>query len=270
MGWEQYRREKKLPLGGIWGMDYGPPPFGGNQLTSQGSGKAKRAIGSKRVFKDKIGKLRHHSPPGEKRLSSVSLPIFSQARLHHAVKYHRKHFHWHWQHSKRRCASESEILLACLVLLLSKLKNRQGLARQLNGPRLRLYNDNKYSYETVSVYADRELWLALQARALEFEVSLSYLADLALRLYLRQVMERLAQRDASWRDLLRLSRVPASVRHPSLAMAVGVDYLRNLLGAYSYQKRAISASYGHPAWGKPGVFSLWLTYAFGGKSPPAA
>ncbi len=42
--------------------------------------------------------------------------------------------------------------------------------------------------------------------------------------------------------------------------------MRKLPGVGSYQKRAILASYDHPAWGKLGVFSLRLTYTLGGQA----
>lgn len=208
------------------------------------------------------------SKRAQKLHSSVSLPSFTAARLRHAVGWHKKNFNYHWLHSCRRRASESEILLACLVLLVGKLKRREGALRQLVGPRFRMYNEDRYSYEKVTVYVERSLWLALQARALELEVSLSYLVDLAIRLYLNFVLRKLAEWRAPLRQLVRrMDYVPQGSGWAKLPTRVGVDYLRNLLKVVSYQKKTLWAKYSHPPWGRPGQFSLQLDYFFGQKTP---
>ena len=211
---------------------------------------------------DKIRRLRNHNTDGTKRLSSVSLPVFTRARLRHAVKYHHETFCRHRQYCIQRRASESDILLACLVLLVSKLKCREGLQRRFQGPRYRLYNDKRYSYDTVTVYAERRLWLALQSRALELEVSLSFLADLAIRLYLHRVLSRLVQRNLTAQDVMRAARISGAGLHDTVT-AVGVDYLRKLLCGYSYQKKPGIRRYGHPPHGRLALFSLRLDYSFG-------
>lgn len=252
MAWQQYQTTTRQDL-----------PLPVNQKTSDTARRKNRS-----AIKEKIRELRHHSKEGKKRLSSVSLPVFTRSMLRHGVKRHRETFQQHWQRAWRRRASESDILLACLVLLLSKLKCREGLQRRLQGPRYRLYNDNRYSYETVTVYAERGLWLALQARALELEVSLSFLADLAVRLYLRQVLARVAQQNFTERDFRVVVRALETGWTGPL-YTVGVEYLQKVIGAYSYQKRPLFANYAHLARGKPAGFSLRIDYAFGIKPPLA-
>lgn len=200
--------------------------------------------------------------------SSVSLPVFSAARLRHGAQLHKKTFRYHWLYKYRRPASESEILLACLMLLVGKLKRREGLLRRAVGPRFRMYNEDVYSYETVAVYVERGLWLALQARALELEVSLSYLADLAVRLYLNFVLRQLSERQLVLRQLVRRAvHMPQDSSWKKALEVVGVDYVRKLLRVVSYQKIPLLTKYSHPPWGRPGAFSLQLNYCFGLKSP---
>lgn len=280
MSWQQYRITKQVNIG------VSPYPLGPEGLPEV-TALAKRK--NRLAAREKIRQLREYDPlqkilsrragmvaellrldrdqesktRASKLHSSVSLPSFTAARLRHAVEFHQKNYHYHRLHSCRR-ASESEILLACLVLLVGKLKRREGALRHLVGPRFRMYNEDRYSYEKVTVYVERSLWLALQARALELEVSLSYLADLAVRLYLNFVLQKLAGRQFPLQELVRrLDHIPQNSGWARLPTSVGVDYLRNLLKVVSYQKRALGTKYSHPPWGRPGEFSLRLDYRFG-------
>ncbi len=226
--------------------------------------------------RDKIRDVRHKTKLSKKLLSSVSLPTFSRARLRHALGQSRRHFEIHDAWRGKRPPTEGDILLACLVFLVTKLKRREGRLRAMSGPRFRLYNEDRYSYEIVPVYADRQLWLALQARALELEVSLSYLADLALRLYLRRVLNRLlGQRD--WQRLRARTvagmgaTADSRIKHggkewPSLQHSVGIDFLHHLLRSCSYKKNYTASRYGDPGKSRAGIFEARLFYVFGLKT----
>lgn len=131
--------------------------------------------------KQKINQVQRKDYKIRKIHSSVSLPNFLVYRMQSYIKKTR-----FCKRGQLRKISESEVIIACLVLLLRKLRNRKVSPF---GPRCRLYNDEKYSYGKVSVYVDRNLWQALHGRAIELEVSLSLLADIAVRLYLGYVLE---------------------------------------------------------------------------------
>lgn len=224
MSWQNYRKVKVKTT------------FGGNFF----------------AVRKKIRHLRQKTLGGEKLLSSLSLPNYQKRRL----RYMLQKYNTMAQEKRWPLVSESEVLLGCLVLLLTKLKNKETLFRKKQHPRNRLYNDDKYAYETVTVYANRYLWNALKIRAVELEVSLSFLADLALRLFLRQVFNRLIQKGG-------VLRVSEEKPFTSLKISRGKKYLDLLLQKFSYQKKLALAKYGAPERGSPAYFKLIIDYSFG-------
>lgn len=208
--------------------------------------------------KEKIKEMRRRLPKSNGAYSSVSLPVFTLARLRRAVQKHALQHKNSALAGIMRAGSHGKVVAACLVMLLSKLKCKNSTF--LMGPRGRMYNDEKYSYKKVSVYLDRELWQALQARAVQLESSLSHLADIALRLYLRQVLEKLLQkwidRSHSWASELKKA-------WPLLRRSFGASWLERLLHFVSYQKIKDTERTGCPKRGQPAEFSLAYQLKFG-------
>ncbi|MCS6984781.1 MAG: hypothetical protein NZM25_06625 [Leptospiraceae bacterium] len=136
------------------------------------------------AVKKSVHRLHHEDNFKRKIYSSISLPNFTKYRLQGKLT----------KQGTRQNAvkmSQSEIVIACLIMLATKMRLKKTLLRPLSAPRCRLYNDATYSYEKISIYTDRSIWHSLQARALELDVSLSFLADLAIRLYLNTILEKL-------------------------------------------------------------------------------
>ena len=185
---------------------------------------------------------------GTKLSSSISLPLFSLARLRHATRLMeaaRSANHLGGPYS------EQEVLAACLVMLLTRLRRSRSSSVF---PRNRLYNDKKYSYGKVSTWLDADLWRALQQRALELRTSLSHLADIALRLYLRRVVAR---------GYGNGSMVPKGLCVRRGFCGVGRSCLRQLLRMCSYQRIFTIEKHGSPEKGRAAEFQVIYHLKFG-------
>lgn len=217
------------------------------------------------AVKDKLKQVRYacNKSLGHKLSSSISLPLFSLARLKHAVR----------QIEAERAAadmrliytkpySEQEVLAACLIMLLTRL--RRVSRRQMQFARNRLYNDKKYSYGKVSTCLEAELWQTLQQRALDLRTSLSYLADLALRLYLRRVIARVRQ-PRVWRWKYDPEGFAREVGQDwgLLNRGAGTSWLRQLLRRCSYQRSFSLEKHGSPERGRSAEFQVTYHLKFG-------
>jgi len=119
---------------------------------------------------------------GKSIITSFSLPIWNKRRLKTISKKLKQ---------KGYNKSTKEIIIKSLQMIMTKTI-RQNNKAFLN--RAVRYNNASSSYENVSVRMNPQEYNSLHAKKMTMKVSLSYLLDLALRLYLRLIMNLFLQK----------------------------------------------------------------------------
>lgn len=111
--------------------------------------------------------------------SSVCLPNWNAARVNMAHKILKR---------KNISLSKTQILLACAKAYLPKLRINDRKDVRL---RTRQKNENRYSYKKISTYCSFNTWDHLFQECLHNKISISHVLDIAVRLYLRVVLQQL-------------------------------------------------------------------------------
>lgn len=111
--------------------------------------------------------------------SSVTLPNWNAARVRAAQSLLK---------NKHISVSKTEILLFCVRAYLPKLRlvNNPDLVK-----RTRRKNESRYGYRKISTYCKFNVWDHLFQKCLHNKISISQVFDIAVRLYLRGVLQQL-------------------------------------------------------------------------------
>jgi len=119
---------------------------------------------------------------GKNIVTSFSLPTWNKRRLSHAIN---------TLNNKGYNISTKEMMLKALQIIMTKLE-RQDKKPFLN--RAIRYNKTSSSYENISVRINHVEYNSLHSKKMVMKVSLSYLLDLALRLYLSFIVNLFLQK----------------------------------------------------------------------------
>lgn len=113
--------------------------------------------------------------------TSVSIRLFNTRRLKNATQ--------------RLKVSESEVLMRCLLKLLKRLRTQPHFQN-----RARTYNKGVSRYMKISIYINNNDYAIAWANGLRVRMSNSYLCDMALVLYLKNVVSELEQESQKLND----------------------------------------------------------------------